>query len=330
MGLIASAPQLAGWTPVDVSWPPDPVVVRWRYTEGIEFTEPFFTETVDRVVSEPFRLLFSRTTPVGALSTFARSHPGLPLAGIVFHVSRAGSTLVGQMLAALGDTLVLSEPPALDRLLRAPPGVWESDAGSVADRLSWMVSALGQPRRPEHVRAVVKLDAWALLRWRDIVAAFPGTPCVLLYRDPVEVLASHLARRGYHMIPGTLSPQELDRSAAFLGSLSPEEYGAVVLGTLAAAAVDAVRAGALHPVHYGELPSAVPDLVAPLFGVDVGPGERQVFDRVAAVDAKNPFVPFSPDSETKQLRASAAVRRAVREHAGAPYEALQELQSVRR
>ena len=38
--------------------------------------------------------------------------------------------------------------------------------------------------------------------------AFPDTPCVFLYRDPVEVIVSHLGHRGDHMVPGTL-PEDI-------------------------------------------------------------------------------------------------------------------------
>jgi hypothetical protein len=63
-----------------------------------------------------------------------------------------------------------------------------------------MVAALGQARAGES-RLFLKLDCWHVRDLPLFRRAFPDTPWVFLYREPVEVLVSHLRRRGVQMIP---------------------------------------------------------------------------------------------------------------------------------
>ena len=74
----------------------------------------------------PFNLLFPRRTPVEVLTRWREERPGLAPTGFVFHLSRCGSTLVSQMLAALPQNVVLSEAGPINDALRAhlrAPGV---------------------------------------------------------------------------------------------------------------------------------------------------------------------------------------------------------------
>ena len=283
--------SLAGWTPYRLESPgmmtPEPIA-NWCWTEGVEFTEPFFDQTIERCFRDPDRLLFQRETPMSDVDAWAHASPGLRPSGLIFHSSRCGSTLVSRMLASLASTIVLSEAPPIDTAVRA-------DA-TEDDRIRWLrglVSALGQPRRPADRHLVLKLDAWAVFDLRLIRRAFPDTPAVFLYRDPVEILASHHRRRGYHMIPGTLDPALLGLEPGDASTLSPDEYMEVVLGCLFAAAARSFGESLLL-VDYAELPRAVVETIAPHFGIDLDPGQHRSLSEVAAQDAKNPSIPFVP------------------------------------
>ena len=63
---------------------------------GIDFTDPFLDETVQRALRHPFRMLFRHQTPLRGLDALVAGNPGLPTAGIILHVSRCGSTLISQ------------------------------------------------------------------------------------------------------------------------------------------------------------------------------------------------------------------------------------------
>jgi hypothetical protein len=329
MGLTATSHQLSGWTPIRVQWDRSPAVIRWYFTGGIDFSDPFFDQTIERCLRDPFRLLFWRETEIDDLAEFAKRSPGLQPAGFIFHMSRSGSTLVAQMLAGLGSTLVVSEAPAIDAVLRAQTACPDVSERDLVDWLGSMVSALGQRRRPGQRRYVIKLDAWAILQLPLIRMAFPQTPCVFVYRDPVEVVVSHLNRRGYHMIPGTLPQSWVGLSSGQAESVNAEQYVAAVLARLCEAALGAARAGQLTLIPYCSLPGSVPETVAPLFGIDVGPSERAVFAGVAARDAKNPAIPFVADAIAKQRRATAAARAAVDASVGPVYESLERLREAR-
>jgi len=78
---------------IDAGW------VEWLDVGTLRFTDPFFENTVRRA---------------GRRAGIA---PGPGPAGLIFHVSRCGSTLISQMLSTAGQ-LVLSEPPPVDDIFR--------------------------------------------------------------------------------------------------------------------------------------------------------------------------------------------------------------------
>jgi hypothetical protein len=264
-------------------------------------------------LSDPYRLFFWRESSLDELVDWAAAQPGLEPAGLVFHASRCGSTLVAQMFASLASTLVLSEPAPLDDLLRSQELTHGLSENEVAERVRAVVSALGQPRRPTHKQLVIKLDAWAILWWPVIRRAFPGAPCIFLYREPPPVVASHIARPGSHMVPGFLPPERLtdDFSRPVwagvgarrpAGARSPEGAPAVepparycsrVLAALYRAALVGAELGELHLCHYRELPELVRRRLAPLFGIVPGHEETAVLADVASRDSRNPALPFA-------------------------------------
>jgi hypothetical protein len=323
MGVSTAVHPLKGWTPARVDWNPGGPTVRWCFTEGVEFTDPFFDDTLRRCIRNPFRALFWRDTPLNALGQFARAQPGLEPAGFIFHGSRCGSTLVSQMLASLPTALVMSEPGPFDAVARPPTRT----GGHVAlDGMRWMASALGQPRHAGQSRFVVKLDAWAILQFPLFRRAFPDVPCVFVYRDPVEVVASHLRHRGYHMIPGTLPAEWFGLSECQATSMSPERFCAAVLAALYESAATARRDGDLDLVSYTSLPDAVATVIAPRFGIDVTAFGDMLGD-VSGRDAKNPAIPFDPDRHVQGLAPRACAEVAA--VAGPAYEALKRLDARR-
>ncbi len=325
MGVTGLASKLAGWTPIGVEGEADRAGVRWCFTEGLQFTQPFFDDTIRRAVQDPFRLLFWRQTDMDALTEFSVEYPGLQPAGIIFHLSRSGSTLLSQMFAALNNVLVMSEPAPFDQVLRLRSTSTTLPDETVVDWLVSMTSALGQPRRPDHNRFILKLDAWAIFDWPLIRRAFPHTPFIFVYRDPTDVLVSQLGHRGYHMVPGTLPPYVLGISAEQISTLPPEEYGALVLARLCTSALDAARHGGVGLVNYASLPASVADTIAPTLGIEVGADQRVVFDRVARQDAKNPLVTFEADATKKDRLATSEIRSAVDRWARPVYQSLESL-----
>ena len=292
--------DLSCWTPIRVSFDGPAPVVDWCHTEGITFDEPFFAETVDRCLRHPFRLLFRHRTDLDALCRAVDDQPGLPPCGFVFHMSRCGSTLLAQSLAAVPAHAVASEPAPLEAVLRG---------GGEGPSLRWlrgMVGALGQARRAEQRRFFVKFDAWSTMDLDVVRRAFPDVPWVFLYRDPVEVLVSHARRPGAHVIPGALDGRRFDVDPA----LARTEYAARVLARICEAALAHRHDPLATFVDYEDLDRFVThDLPRawslPLSGDDLG--------RMAAAtlrDAKNPVLAFEDDRPSKQAAASEEIRDA--------------------
>jgi hypothetical protein len=293
MGLTAG---LDGWVPIRVHDREAPSV-EWCWLDGIAFDEPFFVETVERAFRTPFSLLFRQETPIEALSDL---EPGLAPSGLVLHGSRSGSTLVARMLGSVPCHLVLSEPPPVDQVLRLPA---RDD-----DRVRWLrdvVSVLGRPRAGQR-GYVLKLDAWSTRSLGTLRSAFPGVPWVFLFREPVDVLASHLRRRGAHMVPGALDPALFGFEPREVERIPPEEYCARVLASIYRAALEHRDEAALF-IDYSELPDAVADRILPAFGLECDEDELARMRQAAGLDAKNPTLTFAREElpATPELREAA-------------------------
>ena len=116
-----------------------------------------------------------RRRPRTGAGTGRRCRP----AGFIFHMSRCGSTLVAQMLAALPENRVLSEPTAINAVIRAALLDARIPRATLVDWLRTVVGLLGCPLEGES-RYFVKLDCWHVLALPLIVEAFPETPWIFL------------------------------------------------------------------------------------------------------------------------------------------------------
>jgi hypothetical protein len=300
--------RLAGWTPIRISWSGEQPGVEWCWTEGASFTEPFFDQSVQSCLREPYRLLFRHQTGMDELEAFVAAHPGLPPAGFIFHLSRSGSTLVSQMLAALPQHAVISEAGPIDALLR-----WRlvHPAVSEAEQLRWlrlMVSALGQPRTERQRRLFVKFDAWATPQLGLVSRAFPEVPWVFVCRHPVEVLASHARRAGAHMIAGALPPALFGLDPQAVVAMGMGEYGARVLAAILRSALAQRHDPLGRFVDHGELPAAVLDQLAAHWSLRLTEVDRGRMAAVALRDAKNPALDYEDDRQAKQREASPELR----------------------
>src|SRR2546430_2644461 len=134
------------------------------------------------------------------------ARPPVRPSGFIFHMSRCGSTLLTQMLAALAHNIVISEASPIDAVVRAPHVRPALSDDQHALWLRWMIGALGQPRSGNERHYFIKLDCWHTLALPLFRRAFPDVPWGFLYRDPVEVLVSQLRMPGPQIIPRMLGP----------------------------------------------------------------------------------------------------------------------------
>ncbi|HSC80381.1 MAG TPA: sulfotransferase family protein, partial [Chitinolyticbacter sp.] len=265
-------------------------------------------------------------TPIDTLADLYAIRPGLPPSGFVFHMSRCGSTLIAQMLATLPSHAVYAEAMPIDQLLRARYHDAGLSEAAQFDGLRALVTALGRPRRTSETRLVLKLDAWSIAEAHLLRTAYPRVPAIFLYRDPIEIVVSHLRQPGVHTVPGVNGPSPLwDDLPATLPRV---EYIARVIGRILRAGLAECASGAMRPVNYTELPGVVLGELAPLLGVDAAQVEQM---RAASTrNAKHPQQAFAADGADKRAEADAAVRDAVARWAAQPYAALEAMRSEAR
>lgn len=326
----ADEPPGAAWLPFHLHRSGTGVEVEWGYAGAKRLAEPFLHQTLTTLSRQPFNEIFRCATPLAALLERARHLPGLPPAGFIFHMSRCGSTLAAQALAALPDSVVLSEPEPLDSLfglLNENPGLAETDRIALVRAL---VAALGQPRRPGDRRLFIKLDAWHMAWAGLLLRAFPETPWVFLYREPVEVLVSHQRMPGSQLIPGVLHPSfAVPPPDDPMAGYHPVEYGARVFAAILNAAEDAIGAfpgGRL--ANYSALPEALWTSLAGHLRLALSPAEQALMEQTCRRDAKEPMRRFSADSADKQRGAEAWLRALAQRWLDEPYRCLEAKRSL--
>ena len=319
-----------GWVPFRVDWHGPAPEVQWCRIGNRRFAEPFFEETLASVMAEPFASAFRRVAPIDDLTDPDVEAASATPTGFVFHMSRCGSTLIAQALAALPGNVVISEAGPIDAVLRAN----ERLAG-LDDRrhLAWvrgMVLALGQRRNPCESRLFVKFDCWHTLALPLIRRAFPDVPWIFVYREPVEVIVSHLRNVATQMMPGIKPPGWFRMDLTEALALPTEEYIARVLAAICGAALEHSNLGGGMFVNYRDLPDATWDAVSEHFGVRWSSDEVAVMREAARLDTKNPGQTFRDDTLAKQAEADDLVRRLADTWLGPLHDRMEAIRPARR
>jgi hypothetical protein len=155
---------------------------------------------------------------------------------------------------------------------------------------------------------VIKFDCWNTMDLSLIQRAFPRVRCVFVYRDPIEVLASHQRQRGRHMVPGLLEPELFGLVASSAGQLGLEEYGARVLAHICQSALHYAQTGSCRLINYRQLPEVVWELLD-LFQIPHTAADLEHMRHVTQFHSKNPSFYFTDDTAAKQQEATDLVRK---------------------
>ncbi len=300
---MALAEDLTGWCPVRLFSRGGEWRVDWRYLGDVRFSSrSFFDLAIDRAMQRPFTALFWRDTPIEAMLEWADCVPKLPVRGIIHHMSRCGSTLVSKMLGACEGNIALSEPSPLDVILRTPI--------SHEERLrlarAW-VTACTVPRFGE--RAIfIKADCWHFRYVEFLQEAFPEARWIFLYREPIEVIVSHVQEPSPWTTQGLMDAALLDMTAEEAAALSREDYVGKSLGIVLEWAIRNAQDPCGMLVNYSELPGAFLDRILPHFGVAYSVEEVAAMEAAAQQNAKEPALAFEADVERKQKAAKPWMR----------------------
>ena len=311
-------PQI-GWLPVRSAPGQGAPAFDWAWFGDRPLSEPLFEDSVNRMASRPLSRSFRTRTDLDALIAGAAQEDTLAPDGFVFHMSRCGSTLVAQMLAAVPHHIVASEAAPIDDVVQ-----WAMASGAPFDRqvaaLRAVVAALGRNRSGSARRYFLKLDAWHIFALPLFRAAFPATPWIFLYRQPEEVVVSHIGMPGMHFVTGMLSATEVvaDESIA-----SMEDRGAAVLARYLDAAVAHFPTGRGMLVNYADLRAAMEGAIPAHFGFEPDADERAAMLDATMRNSKAPDQAFSDDTERKRAAVTPEIAAAVQQHLRASYDRIE-------
>lgn len=327
MDLVLEPADFQGWIPARVRWLHGQPSVEWCYLGDLRLTDPFFDDTIVTAARRPFSLIFRHHTGIDFLERVNEALPGVAPSGFIFHMSRCGSTLLSQMLAAVPETIVISEASPIDFAVRAPhaPRIVEE-----AERRRWLkgiIGALGRTRREES-KLFIKFDAWHICYLSIIREAFPDVPWIFLYRDPVEVLVSHQQSPSVLLVPGMVDPRAFGMDLPFLPQSGPAEYGARVLRQFLRAAASNIRRGGGRLVKYTQLPEILFSELLRFFNTSLSPEAQRLMRESARYDAKNRGMVFEADGARKQSLAGPALQEIAERVLRPAYGELEKLRAI--
>jgi hypothetical protein len=321
--------ELKGWLPVDAVVVDGRPGLWWMDMWDVRLAEPFFQQTVERAKAENNQR-GEQFTGFDVLLQLEKTLDSVPPTGFIFHSSRCGSTLVSNACRAITNSIVLSEPNAIDKLVArfitdAPEGTVKESIYSVF--LRGVVHALGQRRTGSEQHLFVKFACCSFAQIARITRIWPNVPWVFLYRDPVETLVSNMSN---------LPPWLLDSDRRVLASITGattreiaemrlEELCARTIGSLFSTAHRVAGANSML-VNYNQLSLPVISKVLRFFKVNPSADEMSAIENVSRVYSKEALSTraFVSDSASKHALASDLIREMAETWAMKPYELLEQ------
>lgn len=279
---------------------PDPGHCEWLYTGNETFTEPFFTDSIS--VCRKLRENCSRYKIVSHLDVLEPWSAGLPPAAptaIIFHVSRCASTLLSQLLSLDTNHFVLSEVPFFDEILRlslnSPRYSEEDTSRLLRAAIKLYCAGAGEGRS----RLFIKSDSWHLHFYHQLRALFPGTPFILLYRNPWEVIQSHQKRRGMQSVPGIIEPSVFGLNAMKAHETNLDKYLAYVLQSYFDKMIGiAMNDPLAFPVNYAEGAATIIRNIYAFTQMELSASMENAFEERIRYHAKYPRQLFSEENDT--------------------------------
>ncbi|MET3029025.1 sulfotransferase family protein [Flavobacterium sp. UW10123] len=217
---------ISNWIPIKLIEKENEVYFEWLYLSDIPFAEPFFDETIAKCKSHSYNSKpFKTISTAENLIDWSKELDFVELKGLVFHVSRCGSTMLSQSLATSSENIMISEAPIIDQILRSDA----FDLNIKTILLKSVLRFLGQKRFPEQKNLILKLDAWSIFKASYLRSIFSKLPFALLYRNPDEVLRSHQKMAGMHMVPNIIPSSVFGITSKEIQEISFQQYQALVL-----------------------------------------------------------------------------------------------------
>lgn len=309
--------------PVDLSQ--DNRLIIWRDVGQCRFTHSFFDWSLDAWENE-HGTGSTYETEISFLERVDFEHCAVEPKAFIFHMSRCGSTVLSKAIAQSSHVVVMSEVPVVNKLLNYLCGceirnvIYERGKRRILRNL---ILALGRKRWDSQQSYVVKFSSWNIMLLDSIRTLFPSVPCLFVYRDPAEVLVSHLHNAtGFVAAKGALVSQSLTGMDAIqLQVMEQIEYIARCLRGLMVAGLSKSDFFLGYPnVTRESVPAILRhfNIACPHEHLEAMMRE---FDHDSKAVAKN--TPFDDDTHDKRRSVSGEVQDAVSQFLAHSYQALE-------
>ena len=314
------------WVPISFKFDSTSASVKWlNFGERI-LSESFFNHAIRPIKAEsPAN---QRTTSLSELLEAAEAVPSVDPAGIIFHVSRCGSTMLTNVLKTGDQVSALAEALPIgilfqNRIFESSPFPTEKREDVRRMLLNAVVRLCAASFGSN---LVIKCHAASILQIARIRAVWPNVPFLILIRDPVEIAMSNLAapagwlramhRPADHWNLFGLSNLEIQQ-------ISIQEYCARGLGEFCTAALKQMD-DLCWVTDYDDLDISTIYSVAKLFNIQLPNADTSAFQEAFSSYSKPRLkgTPYQDDRPKKQESAPAAVRRLVAQWAHEPYDRL--------
>ena len=319
--------NLKGWLPVDAVVVDGRPGLWWMEMADVSLREPFFQQTVERAKTDKRGELF---TEFDVLLQLEKVLESVPPTGFIFHSSRCGSTLVANACRAIANSIVLSEAPAIDKLIArfftdAAEGSVKESIYSVFVR--GVVHALGQRRHGNEQHLFIKFACTSFAQIERITRIWPHVPWLFLYRDPIETIVSNV-----NDPPSWLLDDDW-RVLASITGVSPVEVAAMSLEERCARSIGSFYSHVIALandksmlLNYNQLSVTVISSVVEFFKVSPSTQELEAIARTSGVYSKevSRTRPFEADANAKQKLASDLVREMAARWSNEPYQRLEQ------
>ena len=198
--------DLNNWYPIKLYSENNELKCRWKYFKGIDFTDPFFNETILKASCLEINSRYhGSVSDLNILTEWANTDHAIEPTLFIFHISRCGSTLLSQALGLNDEHITLSEVPFIDDLLK----LFTIDEWLINVKYQAILKAAirlyGRRISENKKKLFIKADSWHIYYLPLFRLLYPSTPFLLLFRKPDEVLYSQQKKRGMHAVPGLIS-----------------------------------------------------------------------------------------------------------------------------
>lgn len=324
--------------PVHLSTDSGTISIRWIDFGTSQPREPFFKQTLASLRSND-PVAAERTTDFSFLLEAASKSPIKQPAGVIFHISRCGSTLLTNVLRTSANVVALSEPDFLDYLLDpgGPVASMLPQADTFRARsliLNAIVSMYGSTMfNASDCRLVIKCFHTTVTHLRTARLLWPDVPFIIMIRDPLQVAVSNLTRPAYWLrsrhnrLRGS---RVLGITADQVAIMSPEEYCSRVIGCLCEAATQQMD-NRCAVVDYSDMNPELYYKIAGFFDISLPPAKS--IEMMSALLNYSKDISGSrryEDDSSKVRSANEATRHFVKTFAHDKYIALRDAENAYR